>query len=83
MGKVYYIEDYKDETMDQLWDRIAGIRAVMSTVLQDKRSSVMDMEMVMRLEGLKDFLIDKCMAYLREQGNGQVETTEATGSTGA
>lgn len=67
MGKVYYIEDYKNETAVQLWDRVVGIRAVISAVIQNEHSSAWDMEMVMRLEGLKDFLIDKYLRLSREQ----------------
>ena len=63
MGKVVDIEDYRNETIDQIWARIAGIRTVMFTVIQDESSTVLDIEMVMRLDNLKDYLIEKAVTY--------------------
>lgn len=63
MGKVVNIEDYRNDTIDQIWARIDGIRKVMLTVIQDERSTVPDLEMVRRLYTLKDYLIDKAITY--------------------
>jgi hypothetical protein len=69
MGKVVNIEDYRKETLDQIWDRIESIRNVIHAVMQDRRSTVLDFERVQLLSPLKDYLVNK--AYARIQSSAR------------
>lgn len=83
MGKVPNIEDYKHETVDQLWSRVSGIRQVIQTVTNHPRSNVRDLIMVDRLRGLSDYLVDKILRLMEASDYGKVQATETTGSAGS
>jgi hypothetical protein len=69
MGNVVNIEDYRNETIDQIWARIESIRAVRLAVMQDKRSTVQDFERVTKLDALSSYLVDKAINYRSQSIN--------------
>ena len=64
MPKVVNIEDYRHETIDQLWERIRGIRKVIDAVVKHPRSTVYDCDRVLKLVPLREYLMHKAIITL-------------------
>lgn len=82
MGKVIKLDDYRNDSPNEIYRRVDQIKKTTTAIWVNPLSTGEEKVYAMRLEDLRAHLVNRWLVALRTY-HAQEQRTETTGSTGA